>query len=139
MIQIIKTKDEFLGMRDKWNTLLSSMEEPCIFLTWEWVYTWWDFYFSGDSSCQLFIITVFNGGGQLIVILPAYLKKCRGPLRILYTKLKVLGSEAEAPDYLDIIAESTNSQNPVKTRDLRSNDEIQLLLERNLLENLRKL
>jgi len=110
MIQIIKTKDEFLGMRDKWNTLLSSMEEPCIFLTWEWVYTWWDFYFSGDSLCQLFIITVFNGGGQLIGILPAYLKKCRGPLRILYTKLKVLGSEAEAPDYLDIIAESTNKE-----------------------------
>ncbi|MCD6549130.1 AIPR family protein [Candidatus Micrarchaeota archaeon] len=43
--------------------------------------------------------------------------------KILETKNEILGSK---------IAEATNTQNPIKKRDLRSNDEVQILLEKGL-------
>ena len=50
-------------------------------------------------------------------------------------EIKVLVKIFKADSTLsELITESTNSQNPVNKRDLRSNDEIQKLLERSLLE-----
>jgi hypothetical protein len=110
MIRIIKTKEAFFLLQDEWKHLLSLMEEPCIFLTWEWMYTWWNDYCSGNSSCELFIITFYNERGELIGILPTYLKKCWGLWNISNWQLQFLGGGFESPDHLDIISEVSHRE-----------------------------
>jgi hypothetical protein len=104
MIRWIESKEDFFALKDEWNALLGTMESPCIFLTWEWMYTWWDYYISADSSCRLFILLISEDNGKLSGIFPGFLKNCRGISGIHHIKLGFLGSGIEAPDHLDIIA-----------------------------------
>jgi len=107
MIRLIDTKEEFFSLRDGWNKLLYSMDSPNFFLTWEWMYTWWDYYFSNDRSYKLFIILVTDQNGKLVGIFPAYIKHSKGIFSLKYRTLRFLGSEIEDPDYLDLITESS--------------------------------
>src|SRR2546427_4482076 len=45
----------FEKLREEWNELLQASASNCLFLTWEWLYTWWK-HLSEDR--RLFIITV---------------------------------------------------------------------------------
>jgi hypothetical protein len=109
MIRLIESKEEFFKLKDEWNVLLNKMDSPCIFLTWEWMYTWWDYYLSGDKSCHLFILLISDQNSNLVGILPAYLRTCGIIPGIHYTRMRFLGSETESPDYLDIISEPSKT------------------------------
>ena len=74
-IQIIKTKDEFCGLREVWNQLLSRSDSDTIFLTWEWLSSWWEAY-TGPTD-DLHIIVVRDQGGQITGIAPFFLTKQR--------------------------------------------------------------
>ncbi|HEY7333392.1 MAG TPA: GNAT family N-acetyltransferase [Bryobacteraceae bacterium] len=52
------TASEFALMREEWNELLSSSGSDCLFLTWEWLYTWWK---SLAEDRHLSIMTVRTG------------------------------------------------------------------------------
>jgi len=56
----------FEAMRDEWNELLKSSACDCLFLTWEWLYTWWK-YLREDR--RLHIVAV-RRGAELIAIAP---------------------------------------------------------------------
>lgn len=109
MVRLIESKEEFLRLKDEWTVLLNKMDSPCIFLTWEWMYTWWDHYLSGDKSCHLFILLISDQNSNLVGILPAYLRTCSIIPCIQYKRMRFLGSETESPDYLDIIAEPSKT------------------------------
>ena len=71
-ITTINTTEDFLNLREEWNSLLAQSENNNIFLKWEWLYNWWKAY-DCDIN-QLFIITVRNNN-QLLGIAPFYDKK----------------------------------------------------------------
>ena len=40
----ITTTDAFHSLRASWNHCLSQSDQNTIFLTWEWLFTWWEVY-----------------------------------------------------------------------------------------------
>jgi len=56
-------------LREDWNSLLADSSMPNIFLTWEWITTWWKWFGQGKP---LRIITV-RDGSKIIGILPVYI------------------------------------------------------------------
>src|SRR5262245_12187809 len=40
-LQTIETIEEFVAQHDQWNALLESSTSNCVFLTHEWLSTWW--------------------------------------------------------------------------------------------------
>src|SRR5262249_22506113 len=64
-LETIETFEEFAAKRDEWNALLESSASDCVFLTHEWLSTWWKHLAQG----RLRILTALDRG-NLIGILP---------------------------------------------------------------------
>jgi len=77
-------------LKDKWNELLFSSEQDCIFFTHEWISSWWKC-FSEDNSLEILIFK--DEGGSLVGIVP------------FMTKDKILCfiASQEVSDYCDFI------------------------------------
>jgi CelD/BcsL family acetyltransferase involved in cellulose biosynthesis len=101
-VTIISTVEGFHSLRDEWNYLLENSKQKTIFLTWEWLYTWWQVY--KCESQQLHICTV-RDQGQLTGIAPLYIKK-----RYLTSVIYFLGSNIVCSDYLDFILLKTREE-----------------------------
>jgi CelD/BcsL family acetyltransferase involved in cellulose biosynthesis len=58
-VQLITTEDEFLALRSQWNALNDHSEKSQFFVSWEWLFTWWQTYKS-DSIRQLYILCCYE-------------------------------------------------------------------------------
>ncbi len=96
---ITKEKD-FLSLEEEWRTLLPQTPADNIFLTWEWISTWWEFFGKGK---QPHILT-FRNDDKLVGILPCYLWS-RPLLRLgKIRELRFIGTgETVRSEYLDLI------------------------------------
>jgi len=93
------TKDEdFFNLKDDWNTLLSKSQANNLFLTWDWLYTWWK-YFGENKELKILLLK----DDKLRSIVPFYASK---------NKMKFLGSFGAGSDYLDFIIQK-GSENKV--------------------------
>jgi hypothetical protein len=96
----IASIEEFRESKYLWNDLVLQMKFPCIFCTWEWIYTWWEHF---GKAYDLFIMFVYEES-SLKGILP--LAAQRMVLRNGYMTGSVLsycGARELYPDHLDII------------------------------------
>ncbi len=100
-IEVIADIDRFSALRAEWNDLLSRSSADTIFLTWEWLFSWWESYaLPGDV---LHIIIARESTGELIGILPLYVqKKPYLPFRRIKL-LRFIGDGSADSDYLDAI------------------------------------
>lgn len=89
----------FARLEPEWDELLAASESDGLFLTWEWMFTWWRHLGKG---CKLQII-VLRSGGLLIAVAPLALR----PGSLLgvppVATLQFLGSGVAGSDYLDLI------------------------------------
>jgi CelD/BcsL family acetyltransferase involved in cellulose biosynthesis len=97
-IETIETVREFLGLRDEWTALLESSTSDCIFLTHEWLATWWKHLAAGR---RLSILTI-RDQGELVAVLPLA-KRAPQYARMMPQTLEFLGSGIIGSDYLDAI------------------------------------
>jgi len=108
-LDTITDTDAFEALRPEWTDLLSASPADCVFLSWEWLFTWW-LHLGGRR--QLSVLTV-RDDGQLIGIAPFVLARCSAaqfpPLR----RVEFLGSGEAGSDYLDLIAMSGREQTVV--------------------------
>src|SRR5215472_11459827 len=97
-VQRIDNLEQFLSMREEWNALLQSSKSNCVFLTHEWLSSWWKHLADGR---RLSIVTA-NDIGELVGILPVAV---RAPqyARMMPRVLEFLGSGVIGSDYLDMI------------------------------------
>ena len=93
----IHTAQEFRELKDKWDSFLEQSSHPNVFLTWEWLYTWWELYSSGY---QLFILLALDQNENLSGIAPFCLARI-SPIRLKV--LRFLGTEEVCSDHLDFI------------------------------------
>lgn len=99
-IKKISTRNEFSKLKGDWAALLKKSKSDTVFLTWEWLYTWWE-YFSGNK--QLFILTVHDENENLVGIAPLCMdKKKLGKIPVL-NYIKFLGTMPISSDHLDFI------------------------------------
>jgi CelD/BcsL family acetyltransferase involved in cellulose biosynthesis len=73
-VKIISEIEQFADMREEWNTLLSESYTNTIFLTWEWLYSWWKCF---GEDADLFIVVVRDKTGKLIGVAPLFIKNAK--------------------------------------------------------------
>lgn len=100
-IDIIQNKNNFLQLKQPWNELVSSSQDPNPFILWEWAYTWWEVYSSKED--KLYIIALYDGT-ELISIAPFYIKKQLGFIyRLCFLGEGEKDIDAAVTHYPDII------------------------------------
>jgi len=100
-IQVLRRIEEFSALRTEWNDLLSRSSADTIFLTWEWLFSWWQSYASPRDL--LYIIVIREGTGELVGIVPTYVHfKPWLPLKTVKI-LRFIGDGSGDSDYLDAI------------------------------------
>src|SRR5678816_1939561 len=65
-VETIDDGPGFAKLKPEWEDLLESSASPCLFLTWEWLHTWWK-HLAADR--RLSILAVRNGG-ELTALAP---------------------------------------------------------------------
>ena len=99
VVERIEDTAGFEKLREEWNELLQASASNCLFLTWEWLHTWWK-HLSGDR--RLFIIAV-RCGQKLVAIAP-FAVRPRGLTRLLpFPSLTFIGTGSVGSNYLDLI------------------------------------
>src|SRR6516162_8462412 len=99
-IQCVGDTREFSALRPEWNDLLRRSAADTIFLTWEWLWSWWECYAGKDDLLHILVI---REAGELIGILPLY-RKLQPHLPFFPVKtLHFIGDGSWDSDYLDAI------------------------------------
>jgi len=111
LITTLNTDNEFLALRKEWNVLLQRSRNDNIFLTWEWMHTWWKHYGAGK---ELFLVTVRGDDGALLGLAPMCIKKVSFHGLASLKAITFLGTEEVCSDYLDIIASPEAHERAVK-------------------------
>jgi len=93
---------QFENMREEWNSLLEKGVTNEIFLSWEWMYSWWDV-FKNEGS-QLYLLRGMNSMGETIGIAPFYLQKQTLLGSLKRNIIRFCSSLETYPDHLDVIA-----------------------------------
>ena len=97
---LVTSASQFNALRDDWHDLLSRSPSNNIFLTWEWLFPWWQIY-GRDAALRLVLAYENN---RLCGIAPLYRSAMYlGPAR--FRTLEFLGARHVASEYLDFIAE----------------------------------
>lgn len=98
-VEKIQDLQVFGTLRDEWNELLAASDSNSLFLTWEWLHTWWTHLSEGR---RLFILTV-RRDGQLVAIAPLALRSRMLGFLLPFRALEFLGMGSVGSDYLDVI------------------------------------
>jgi CelD/BcsL family acetyltransferase involved in cellulose biosynthesis len=100
ILNVIGTEDEFLGLKTEWNDLLESSTSNCVFLSHEWLATWWKHLADGR---RLSLLTA-RDGSRLIGILPIAIRRPQFA-RMMPRLAEFIASGVIGSDYLDAIVE----------------------------------
>jgi CelD/BcsL family acetyltransferase involved in cellulose biosynthesis len=73
VIEEINDIEKFRDLKEAWNDLLQKGSDNNIFLTWEWLFIWWQ-HFGGENKLRIVII---KEAGKIIGIAPLMQKKYR--------------------------------------------------------------
>ena len=95
------SEGQFNHMREEWNSLLERGVTNEIFLSWEWIHSWWEVFKDGDK--ELYILCGKNSSGKTIGIAPFYLKRETYFGNLKRNILRFCSSLETYPDHLDII------------------------------------
>lgn len=68
-INIVSTIEEFKSLKEAWNKLNSESHNGTIFISWEWLYTWWEVY-KNDGNRKLYILCCYDHKNELVGIAP---------------------------------------------------------------------
>ena len=84
-----------------WNHVLAQSCSDNIFLTWEWVFNWWQIY---GKNKKLFVLTLTDQNETIVAIAPFYCRRKRILKSFRINEVRFLGTgEDVSPVYLDII------------------------------------
>ncbi|MBI4358107.1 MAG: GNAT family N-acetyltransferase [Candidatus Omnitrophica bacterium] len=89
--------------RQPWEELLARSGNRSIFMTWEWLSTWWEI-FGGDH--ELWWLIVKGRDGNWIGGAPLYLRRYRNGLLLPYRELRFVGTGASVgTEHMDVVAD----------------------------------
>lgn len=107
-LHVLQSGEQFERLAPEWRELLEAADNNRVFLSWEWLFTWWRHLAGGR---RLWIVTL-REGRDLVGIAPMALSS-RQPQRLLpFRVLEFLGGGNVGSDYLDVIA-ARGAEQPV--------------------------
>ena len=89
----IYNMDEFLALRESWTELLLNSSANPLFMSWEWVFSWWSTWGS-QLNLTLHLIVIFEGK-ELVGIAPLYSENIRRFLPWLGSSAQFIGNHWE--------------------------------------------
>lgn len=95
-VEQIETEERFDALREDWALLLAASPSNGLFLTWEWMSTWWRHLGRGRLA-----VSAVRSGSELVALAP--FAAGRAPSSPLFETLTFLGSGMVGSDYLDLI------------------------------------
>lgn len=98
-IEVIKEDKGFQALKSEWNRILSISNSNNIFLTWEWLYTWWECF--KDNKQLLLIIARMEK--EIVGIAPLYIVNSRFFGLLSRRHIEFIGSTGTCSEYLDFI------------------------------------
>ena len=98
-VETIDGAAAFEELAGAWTELLSASPSDCLFLTWEWLFTWWKHLAGGR---RLSVLAV-RSDGELIAVAPFAARPHRLPRFLSVGALEFLGTGSVGSDYLDLI------------------------------------
>lgn len=101
--RIIENAEEFRELESAWAELLQRSRSDVLFLTWEWLYTWWEV-FGGER--KLVLVVVYQGD-RLVGIAPFMERERQWQRLVPYRAMEFIGSGSVGSDYLDVIVDSS--------------------------------
>ena len=88
----------------EFESLLSKSKSNNIFLTWDWIYTWYEIF---GARYQLHIITGRDKSGKLVLVAPFKIKKKHRLFDRSFNVVEFIGwGELVTPEHLDIIVQA---------------------------------
>ncbi|MGB0383537.1 MAG: GNAT family N-acetyltransferase [Ardenticatenaceae bacterium] len=105
--QPIRSVSAVERIAQKWDALSAHSGQANIFLTREWLMTWWKF--SGQSD-QLYLLTVNNQAGELVGLAPLMIRKKPGFGGAKIREVTFLGNDAACSEHLDFLSRSGQEQ-----------------------------
>lgn len=97
----VTSSAELEELAEEWRELFQRIGCANVFLSWEWMATWWRHWGVGH---QLLVVTVRNGSGRLIAVAPFYIRRSRfgtlGP-----RALRFLADTHVTSSYYDLLVE----------------------------------
>lgn len=90
---------DFEDLRQEWNELLQASDSDCLFLTWEWLYTWW----RNMADRHTLAILLIYEHERLIAIAPLSVRPAQYRRLVPFRVLEFLGSGNAGSDYLSFI------------------------------------
>ena len=100
-------KAELAALRICWNRLLNESPRPVPFLTWEWVYTWWEHF---CENSRLLVLVARNSAGATVGIAPLRLVRRKTFQLLPVWTIEFLGYKGSVvcSDHLDFITTHEN-------------------------------
>lgn len=100
-VETISDINDFKKLASMWNQLLSQSSADNIFLTWEWIFNWWQVY---QKNKKLLLLMLRDQNAEIVAIAPLYARRKKIVGSFLVNEIRFIGSgEDVSPDYLDFI------------------------------------
>jgi CelD/BcsL family acetyltransferase involved in cellulose biosynthesis len=102
IVNTITANADFSILENEWKDLMHNSKSSNVFLTWEWISSWWDCFSEGR---ELWILTARTADDGKLVGLAPFNIKWRFLRNIFpYRELSFMENQRAAPDHLDIIS-----------------------------------
>jgi CelD/BcsL family acetyltransferase involved in cellulose biosynthesis len=113
--RFIRSNEEFRRLESSWIDLLSQSPANNYFLTWEWIWNWWQVF--AETNDELWILVVENGDA-IIGIAPFYVRKrFLGKIypvrRMMFIGTQERGEGDVGSDYMNLIYREGEAKNVV--------------------------
>jgi CelD/BcsL family acetyltransferase involved in cellulose biosynthesis len=105
-IETIAEAEGFRRLRPEWDELISTSPSDSLFLTWEWMFTWWK-HLGGRRRLSILAV---RSAGELIAIAPLALRPPDYGRLTPFSSLEFLGTGFAGSDYLDLIVRAGREQ-----------------------------
>lgn len=99
------------GLEHLWNDLLADSASRTVFLTWEWLTSWWNAY---GGSRQLMILTCLDRAGTLVGIAPLYCDRAPFIPGLSLRVLRFIGDGTHDSDNLDFIVRRGSEKSAIR-------------------------
>ena len=105
-VRVIRDAAAFAALAPEWDALLARSSADVVFLTWDWLSTWWEVYGGGLELC----VAVVREDGRLVGAAPCKIER-RRRYGLGFRQLGFIGTgRAVCPDFLDLIVERGREQ-----------------------------
>ncbi len=98
-IVLLQRESDLEALRESWANLLQRAASPAIFVTWEWIRTWWSVY---GAPGELRVLTAYDDRDELVGIVPLRLQR-RQRFGQTVSTLSFIGDGSNDSDYLNAI------------------------------------